>query len=193
MNRTTIAGIFAVCVGVAACGGNRDREEHAAAPAGDTAEAKPITITETGCLTARGEQFVLTDLQPATGAAGTSATQTYQLVGEDEELRQHVGKQVRVSGEAEGAQVTEVRELTPDTASKPEGTSGAANPNPTAVPRSPGQGDAQVRTETETRMEVRKLRVASVTPTGDSCADETLAGENAPPKGNQGGARRPGQ
>jgi hypothetical protein len=52
------------------------------------------------------------------------------------------------------------------------------------VPKSAGQADAQVNTQTEAQFEVRKLRLESVTPTGDSCADETKTPEGAakPPR-----------
>jgi hypothetical protein len=170
MKPTTTAGVVAMCFGLAACG-RADRE------ARDTAENKPTSVTETGCLTARGDQFVLTDLQPTSGVK--AETQSFQLVGMDDELRQHVGKTVRVAGVAEGGEVAVVRESTPSPdPNQPAGTSGQA-PKPTAVPKSPGQGDAQVSTQTETQFEVRKLRVESVTPTGDSCAAETKSPEGA--------------
>lgn len=183
MTRASV-GVWALCgvmaaVSVSACGG-RDRD----APEGGTAasgDARPEPITATGCLTAQGDRFVLTDLQRAAEtektAADEAATDTYQLIGADDQLRPHVGQQVRVNGEAEPPAVAEMRESTPATPTAgATGTAGQAqSPQPKQNPENAQQGAAapQVRTETETRMEVAQLRVQSVTPTGDSCAAET--------------------
>jgi hypothetical protein len=202
MKRACAAGVWTLCVLAAiGCGHNRGEEprdeQGAAANAPtprDEASGVPRPITVTGCLTASGDRFVLTDLErgpekesqspPPTGQAARSetATESYQLVGNTEDLRQHVGKQVRVSGEAQPPQVAEMRETTPaaPTSGQATGTSGQ---QPSQRPQ-PGQ--PQVRSETETRMEVTQLRVQSVTPTGESCAAETK-GEASP------GSRRPPQ
>jgi hypothetical protein len=198
--RASAAGAFVLCLGLAAgCGGsNKDEQGSAASNDQNTAQGRPAPVTQTGCLTARGDQFVLTDLdRGTTRAPDQAATETYQLIGNTDELRQHVGKQVRVNGEAEPAQVAEVRETTP-AAPQPNatGTSGqtpAAQPQGSAQAQSgsaPAQGGAgqaqsgsaqmqgggsnpQVTSQTETRLEVAKLRVQSITPTGESCAAET--------------------
>jgi hypothetical protein len=189
MRRSSAAGILAICLGLtAACGGGNKDADNANATAGSdqkTADARPAPITQTGCLTARGDQFVLTDLQRGT-ESGTeqAATQTYQLIGNEDELRQHVGQQVRVNGEAEPAQVAEVRESTPPAAQG--GATGTAGQQPQAGGTQPQAGaqsqtgtqsqsgtQPQVTAETETRLEVTKLRVQSLTPTGSSCAAET--------------------
>ena len=142
MTRSIIVG--AVCLfAVAACRG---------------AEEVPEPIIQTGCLTGSEGQFVLTDLEPGNTETQPSATtETYQLVGNVDELRQHVGKQVRVTGEAEQADVVEARESTP--------------PTPTATT---GDGKPQVSTQSQTRVEVSRLRVSSVTPTGDDCAEQVV-------------------
>jgi hypothetical protein len=155
---------------LAACGGDRRNDQTGER---ETAETRPVGVSETGCLTARGDQFVLTDLKRAGGT--TATTETFQLIGMDEVLRQHVGKQVRVAGEAEGSQVAVVTESTPGSdASRPAGTTGGAKPTGSADP-----ADPKVTTDTQTRMEVRKLRVGSVEPTGESCAEETNPDDTA--------------
>jgi hypothetical protein len=152
MKRASAAALCAIGLFVsAACGGDRQEARDARQSADD------VSVTETGCLSARGDRFVLTDLE---GANGISATEAFQLIGNEEELRRHVGKQVRVSGQAEPAQVAVVRESTPPAADQqpPAGTSGSAEPSVTA--------------ETQTRVEFRKLTVSSFEPTGASCAEE---------------------
>ncbi len=183
MKRASIAGVFALSLGLTvACGGGKDETEIAERdPA--VADGRPAAITETGCLTSQGDRFVLTALEsaaaggaakPAEGAkpeqgapTGTAAAQpttaSYQLIGNEDELRQLVGKQVRVSGEADPPKVAEVRESTPPTAagSGATGTAGQAEP---AKP-----GEPQVATSTQTRLEVTQLRVQSITATGEAC------------------------
>jgi len=77
-----------------------------------------------------------------------------------------------VNGEAEPPQVAEVRESTPPAPESGTSGSGAATGTAGQKPES-GGAQPQVRAETETRLEVTKLRVQSVTPTGQSCAAET--------------------
>ena len=147
--------VVALCVAATmACGrGNGDEAElDASGNDADITTAAPIL--ETGCLTASGDRFVLTALEKS-DAAGGPQTELYQLIGEDDELRPHVGKAVRISGEAEPARVAEVRETSP---ASPAGTSGTAQ-----------QNQPKVQTESQTRLETRVLRVRSVTPTGDDC------------------------
>lgn len=116
------------------------------------APASQVTaVTEVGCVTATGDRFVLTSLE----SGEKPATELYQLVGTSAELREHVGREVLVTGEAQPAGIAEVRETTPST---PVATSGA---NEGASP--------QVRTESQVRLETRQLRVLTVTPTGDDC------------------------
>ena len=159
MTRATI-GVLAICVGLVGCrGANRDETGANKPEEEKTAEVRPAIVTETGCLTARGDQFVLTDLERGEGQA---TTETFQLIGSDDQLRSHVGKQVRVNGEAEAPKVAVVQQSTPP-APQPtaQGTAGGAEP--------------KVSTQEQTRVEVRKLKVASVEPTGESCAAETGA------------------
>lgn len=180
MKRASIVGAMALCAGLAACGGN-DRSEESAA-AGGGMEARPAPITVTGCLTASGDRFVLTDLEagaadpdvaqrredpPDPAAKPRPTTEAYQLVGNEDQLRPLVGQQVRVNGEAEPPHVAEVRELTPP--AKPGEPTGTAGQEPTA----PKPGEPQVNSMTETRLEVATLRVMSVVPTGDPCMAAT--------------------
>jgi hypothetical protein len=148
-----------------ACGG-ADREASSNAAGGDTtttareerqATQRPAAITVTGCLTSANGQFVLTELERGGTAAapGQTATETYQLTNADDQLRSYVGREVRVNGEAEAPRIAEVRETTPGSGAA-AGTSGADT-------------GSTVSTESRTRLEVRKLSVSSVTPTGDEC------------------------
>jgi hypothetical protein len=111
--------------------------------------------SRTGCLTTSGETFVLTDIE----RGESPSTEAFRLEGHENELRPHIGQRVRITGDAEPAKVAVVRESTPpDPNAQPAGTSGGATPN--------------VSTATEARVEVRKLTVASVEPTGQTCAAE---------------------
>jgi len=113
-------------------------------PAGSVA---PISVV--GCLSASGDRFVL-----AHGDKDSSKTLTYQIVNADDQLRNLVGKEVRVTGEAQPAQSVETRELAP---AAPAATSGKPNTS------------ATVTTVEDTKLETQKLTVVSVAPTGDSC------------------------
>jgi hypothetical protein len=135
MSRTTILGAWFVCLGVTfGC----DR---------------PRAIAETGCLTANGDQFVLTALDTSEG--GSAETDTYLLEGEKDELRALVGQAVYVTGRARVPQIAEVREVSSAT---PVGTSGDG---------------ATVETESQTRIETAKLFVASVAPAEGDCSAAT--------------------
>ena len=68
--------------------------------------SQATAVTEVGCVTATGDRFVLTSLE----SGEMPATELYQLVGTNDELRQHVGREVLVTGEAQPAAVAEVRE-----------------------------------------------------------------------------------
>ena len=107
-------------------------------------------LTEVGCVTTAGNRYVLTSLD----SGDRPATELYELIGTPDDLRAHVGREVLVTGEAEPAGIAEVRETG---AATPVGTSGSD-----AAP--------QVRTESQVRLETRKLRVVSVSPTGDECS-----------------------
>ena len=152
MRRIPVVGVWALCLAVSVgCGGRSDSEKEEGTDGVNIAET--TTVVETGCLTATGDRYVLTALE----GGGRAETEMYQLVGSNVDLRRHVGREVQVTGVAEPAQVAELRELSPST---PTGTTGS------------GDGtQPQVRTEAQTRLETRRMRVSSVTPTGEECAE----------------------
>jgi len=119
------------------------------APAGSIT---PVTVT--GCLSASGNRFVLAQFDKE-----ASKTVAYQLINADDQLRNLVGKEVRVSGEAQPTQVAETREVSPPT--DVSGTSGKAE--------APKGAEPTVTTVTDTKLDMQKMTVASVTATGDAC------------------------
>ena len=193
MRRVTSFAALALCAALTvACGSNRTAENNnnagtnaaAAAAFKDNAKNRPAPVDVQGCLTASGDQFVLTALQnaaaPANPAAGGNnaaaqnaprvsgqaavpTTETYQLIATaGNDLQKYVGQQVRVTVEADVARVADVRELTPAVpAQQSVATSGS-----TAAPDANGP---KVRTEEDTHFEVRKLRVSSITAAGGAC------------------------
>jgi hypothetical protein len=113
------------------------------APAGSVA---PVSVD--GCLSASGDKFMLASFD-----TNSSKTTVYELMNADDQLRNLVGKEVRVTGEAQATQSAETREVTPPA---PTSTTGE-----TAEPK--------VSTVEDTKLDVHKMTVASVTPTGDAC------------------------
>lgn len=162
--------IGALCLSLSAACGDRQRGAPASADqaARDVFDRENVTIIVTGCLTASGDRFVLTELEPPKGAQppgetttelgapAVPTTETYELAGLEDELRPHLGKQVRVVGRAEPSEIADIREITPST---PAGTSGRQDDG------------ASVRSEAHTRVQMQKVRVSSVTPTGGLCPD----------------------
>jgi hypothetical protein len=128
-------------------------------------------VEVTGCLTGANDQFVLTEFDRAdTGTTIASpATESYRLIGDVGALRQHVGKQVRVSGMAEAPDVAIVRESSPPApAAQPGvGTSGSQGAQPAQGSNAGSQ--PKISTEQQTRLEISSLRVREVTVTGGSC------------------------
>jgi hypothetical protein len=165
----------------------------AAATLKDNAKDRPAPVDVQGCLTASGDRFVLTSLQAAEGAPagqaaangshtapapnttanGTAAvptTETYQLVATaDNDLKQYVGKQVRVTGEADPPKVAEVRELTPAAPANGATQQGSVGTTGNDANRAAGANEPKVSTAETTHFEVRKLRVSAVTPSGGDC------------------------
>ena len=149
-----------------ACGGGNRAAEESNANAGGAADnpllnsdVRPEPISTTGCLTGSNGRYVVTALD---GTAAVPTTITYQLSGGDQaELQKHINRQVRIAGEAEPAQVANVREIgTPEV-----GTTGERTDAP---PRADGT-DPQVTTQQATRFSVRTVKLSSITPTGDEC------------------------
>lgn len=162
MSRINVLGalVLGASLGIGCGAGDRAEAERQDAREAevDIDIAETATVEETGCLTASGGRFVLAALesggatQAAPDSGGATQTELYQLVGQEDELRKHVGKSVRVTGAAEPAQVAELRESSP------------AEPVATG-----GDSRSQVQTQSQTRLETREMRVATVTPTGDDC------------------------
>jgi hypothetical protein len=117
--------------------------------------ARPAPVNVTGCLTAAGDRFVLTQLRES-----DSTTDAYQLVNADDQLRSLVGQQVRIGGEAEAPKVAVVREHEVGVAANGQatGTSGT------------GDAEPNIRTQETAKIATRRMSVLSVTPTGDRCA-----------------------
>ena len=129
---------------------------------------RPVTIVEDGCLAASGSQFVLTDLEraeahPSLGQQRTigtrprSTTEAYLLVEADDELTNMIGKRVRVVGEVDPAQVAEFHQMSPKVRIRAVGSNDLT----------PAVSDYGVL-----RVEVHRLRVTAVDPTGDDCSAE---------------------
>jgi hypothetical protein len=171
MKRLNRLSAAVACLGLtAACGGgeraaNVERDSTTAANTqAETAEptGRNVAITVTGCLSSAEGRYVLTELESADRAPAQPTTETYELTDADDQLQQHVGKQVRINGQAEPARIAEVRESTPSTPATATGTAGQQSRNQPAV-----------STETRARLEMRKMSVMAVTPTGDDCPTAT--------------------
>jgi hypothetical protein len=132
----------------------------------------PQVVRVQGCLTAADDDMVLTQLtemsaEPVGGQSATTdsvpppqATKMYRLVGAEDELRPHVGQQVRVVGEADPPKVGIVRQTTP--AAEPRAAS--------ADDVDEAGGDRpMVSTTRQLRLEVTELRVMTVTPLNRPC------------------------
>ncbi len=191
---TSTCAVWTCAIGAAmtiACGGgNQPAAESNANAAAESADAPRdqarVPVEVRGCLTAAGDRFVLTALRTSTGetttgstAAGNNTataasnggagdaiptTESYQLtVADQSDLRQYVGREVRVVGDADAPQVAQVQETTP---SAPAVATSGQQRSQTAA-----EGPT-VKSVTETRLEVRRLAVGSVTPTGNECPAE---------------------
>ena len=130
-----------------------------------------VTVIEDGCLTASGDRFVLTDLESGephpslkhnwTATRPRPTTEAYVLEGDDDPLRNLVGRRVRVVGEAVPEQIVEIHQMSPRVRVRP------ANTPVGAEGVTPAVGDYAVL-----RLEVHRLRVMSAYPTGDDCTTE---------------------
>ena len=134
-----------------ACGRN---DEKAAVPPAEvqTQAAKPANqpTTVSGCLKAGDapDTYVVT----AARTEGSTDTATYQLVGtQGVKLADHIGHAVQVSGVVRQTQELESRARAESP--KPEATTGAGKPV----------------VETRTEVEIKRLEVTEVKPTGDKC------------------------
>ena len=154
MKRAFLMSIYIGAVALSAGCGRRDAAEAdkkdiidlATRPA-SAGSIAPVEVV--GCLTASGDRFVVTHVDK-----DNSKTVAYELAKQEDQLRALIGKEVRVTGEAQPTQKVETHEVTPP---RPAATSGAAD------------AKAQVSTVENTKVDMQKLTVASVSPTGDSC------------------------
>lgn len=134
-----------------ACGGG---DEKAAVPPAEVQSQavrptnQPMTVN--GCLKAGDapDTFVVT----AARTAGSNDTATYQLVGgQGVKLTDHIGHAVEVSGTVRETQELESRARAD--APQPEATTGAGKPV----------------VETRTEVEIKRLEVSEIKPTGEKC------------------------
>jgi hypothetical protein len=157
MNTATWSVVGVCLMMTVGCGRTEERaalEEPATVQdEGSNAPARAMTVD--GCLTAAGDRFVLTQLDKGVNGA-EPGTESYRLVGMEEQLRPLVGQHVEVTGTAEAEQVVDIRESSPPPASseEPRGTTGAT---------------PQVSTVQSTQLAVSDLRVSSVRGRGDQC------------------------
>jgi hypothetical protein len=123
-------------------------------------------LTVTGCLTSaadRGAYVVTADRTAlASGALhagdGETPTYTYELTGNTGDLASHVGRQVEVKGRLDEDRDDEVEVDQEEKTELPETQSG----NETVTPA--------IETDTEMRINVRRLHVSSVSQTGAPCS-----------------------
>jgi hypothetical protein len=131
------------------------QEEAASVPADPTTASQPQQrnqpMTVTGCLRAgeAADTLVLT----AAAAEGTSEPATYELVGASAQLKDHVGDRVEVTGTLESEQDLRAKTSATET-EKPKGTTG------TPV------------VETQTKVEIRRLAVATARAVSGECTPE---------------------
>ena len=156
-------GIFSVLILTAFVSAACNRQDEAvispAAEAGDGAE-----LTVVGCLTTAPDRgaFVVTPAADALASStlanstGEVPTFTYELVG-SVDLQAHVGRQVSVKGRLDDDRKDEVDVQTKDKVELPPTRSG----NDTVTPA--------IETKEEIEIQVRRLHVTSVAPTGQPC------------------------
>lgn len=170
MGRTGIMIALAGAVALgSACSDTADRREarqEAALAVGDKISGEDITVR--GCLTSASDRgaFAVTAARDVlvSGALyagdGEVPTYTYELVGNAADLSQHVGRQVEVSGTLDDARDDEV------VVDQEEET--------TLEPRQSGDEKVTpaIETEIEAEINVRRLHVSTVTPTGQPCLPE---------------------
>ena len=133
-----------------ACNRGEDAVATAEKESASQVQSPNQTVTVVGCLRAgeASETFVLTTPRSTTGDPAA----TYQLVGADEvNLRDHIGRQVEVSGILSTQQRLSTRSTT-DPAPNPTGTAGTPE------------------VSTTTQLDIKRLDVQRVRAVGDECA-----------------------
>jgi hypothetical protein len=157
LNRMAIAAGVALTIAAGAC--NRDAAvPEAQRTTGAQPRMEPMTVA--GCLRSglADNTFVLTAEAPNPD----SNPATYQLTGNDVNLRDYVGQQVEVSGTVRSEQEI--------------ATSGVA------TAQKPAKGvDGTPTVETKTDLDIRQMTVSAVKPSGERCAAEAPSA-NQPPK-----------
>ena len=155
--RTQLLTVAFCCTAVLVSGCGRSEPE-SVPPAEATAKTPSIPqnnpMTLTGCLRAgeATDTFVLTTAQTEASAE----TATYQLTAaQGVNLRDHIGRQVEVSGVVRAEQ-----EIATASPSRP-----AANADDQKATGTAGTPTVQTRTQ----LQVRQMDVNSVKPTGDKC------------------------
>lgn len=157
MSRVLIYPVLCLSLAVAAaCSRDRAAEQRA------STDVDRDQIEVTGCVTANADtnQFVLTANQTALtsltnrAAAGEAETFHYQLMG-GSNLQQYIGKEVAVKGAKEG-KGADVNIETKDKTVTPEKSRG-------------DEVTPAIESKQEIEMQVERLNVASVTPTGAPC------------------------
>ena len=148
-----------------ACGRNADERARAqeAALAADATKGDEVTIT--GCLSStadRGAFVVTADRNALTSGAlyansGETPTYTYELTGKTADLAAHVNQQVEVTGQLDDDRKDQAKADQEETTKHPEVQSGKDKVSPA------------IEMDTELEINVRRLAVASVKPTGRPC------------------------
>jgi hypothetical protein len=157
MSRALIYSVLCLSFAVGACSRDRGNIEPQAADAGDREQ-----VEVTGCLASNPNTnaFVLTANQTALtqltnrAAAGEAESFHYQLVG-GSDLQQHVGREVVVKGSIEG----DGKDVNLKTTETRSGEPSSRNEQVTPA----------VESTQEIEMQVERLNVTSVTPTGAAC------------------------
>jgi hypothetical protein len=159
--------IFSVALGSAACSRTaeeRGEKQEAALASRGAATGEEMTVT--GCLTSaadRGAFVVTADRTALTSGAlhagdGETPTYTYELTGNTADLAKHVGRQVQVTGRVDDDRDDEVEVDREEETKLPTTQSGDEKVTPA------------IETDTEMRINVRRMNVSTVTETGQPCS-----------------------
>ncbi len=134
------------------CNSNKNRQTTPDAQTSTGEQPRAQAITVSGCLrtgTLAENTWVL--IGDATGAATTGQVPTYQLIGGDAAaFRNNVGQRVEVSGTVEAEQ-----QVATSSGAIPENRAKGTSGTPTV--------------ETKTNVDIKRLDVTTVKPTGDRC------------------------
>ena len=151
-----LAAALTLAAGSAACGHGPSASQNQSNTPPETQTATPsnvpMTTTVTGCLAAgdAADTYVLN----AARADGATAAATYHLVGTNgDQLRNHIGEEVKVSGTVTSGEQIAERSMPQAEKDKAKGTSG------TPV------------VQTQTDVQIQRLQVSAVAPQGQKCAE----------------------